>query len=159
MSASCWQWAGRRYPSYEQSQKPTVDGQDRIYVWRGYLVPPLSSENNLPMFRLNAPVVIREHSVETSGSYFLSSSWYQIAFSSHMRSQLRSHRKDVAWQINRSRSRMLMVLLAVTYESVVFFDTGWWQHLIVPVTLLNDTWITRVCISVDRGHNEVWKLQ
>ena len=38
----------------------------------------LNSENDLPMFRLNAPVVIcmkLEHSVETSVSYFPSSSW------------------------------------------------------------------------------------
>ena len=36
-------------------------------------VTNLSSENNLPTFRLNAPVVIRvklDHSVETSASYF-----------------------------------------------------------------------------------------
>ena len=44
----------------------------------------LSSENNLPTFRLNAPVLIRAHSVEKSASYFPSSSWYQITFSSFM---------------------------------------------------------------------------
>ena len=44
--------------------------------------------NNLPTFWLNAPSLSPwwwlEHSVETSVSYFPSSSWYQITFSSFM---------------------------------------------------------------------------
>ena len=51
------------------------------HKWRRRLsVTNYSLENNLPTFRLNAPVVIRpwwrlEHSVKTSASYFPSYSW------------------------------------------------------------------------------------
>ena len=43
-----------------------------LMLKRRFSVTNFSSENNLPMFQLNVPVVIRAHSVETSASYFLS---------------------------------------------------------------------------------------
>ena len=61
-----------------RAEQNVINGLSPLFNREKSYVTNLSLENNLPTFRLNAQVVIRakmEHSVETSASYFLNSSW------------------------------------------------------------------------------------
>ena len=105
----------------------------------------LNLENNLLMFRLNAPVVIRassglspwwqlEHSVETSASYFPSSTWYQITFPSFS--------KALFWKLQK-QSFVWLVQTCINLQPKIV-------HCICKCTSVN------VCVGGNEEKSSAW---